>query len=292
MYGYIYKIVNDINNKIYIGQTVRTIEKRWQEHLRKAKNHNYNQHLYCAMRKYGIEHFSIYIIETVKVEELNTRERFYIKFYDTVNNGYNMTLGGDSNPMSNFKSKQAHDDKCKTNTFRQNVSIGLKAYRAQNEFTIEHRKKLSEKATGRINVYNDELNSIKHIFPEELDFYRAQGYIPTRELTNNFNKPKKSKKIKKFNTLRGDTRSINCYCIDEFGILHNFHSYKDAGIWWFENYKPFGEKYVQPTLQRKIISSIEGNELFKIEYINNKRVKTKITNIKWYKGGDDSCEEY
>ena len=50
----------------------------------------------------------------------------------------------------------------------------------------------------------------------------------------------------------GDTRSIGCYCIDEFGEKHQFHSIKDATVWWFDNYKPFGDRYVLITLQRKI----------------------------------------
>ena len=64
----------------------------------------------------------------------------------------------------------------------------------------------------------------------------------------------------------GDTRSIACYCIDEKGVKHSFHSYKDGGIWWFNNYKPFGEKYVQITLQRKIVGSIEGKFDFNIKW--------------------------
>lgn len=34
--GYIYKITNQINNKVYIGQTSRTIEKRWKDHQKSA----------------------------------------------------------------------------------------------------------------------------------------------------------------------------------------------------------------------------------------------------------------
>lgn len=74
----------------------------------------------------------------------------------------------------------------------------------------------------------------------------------------------------------GDTRSIGCYCIDKNGEKHIFHSYKEAGIWWFDNYKPFGDKYVQPTLQRKIIESIETD---KITY-NNRGKKILIDSIK------------
>lgn len=53
----------------------------------------------------------------------------------------------------------------------------------------------------------------------------------------------------------GDTRSIECYCVDERGIKHYFHSYLDAGKWWYAEYKPF--PYSTCTYQRKIKQSIE-----------------------------------
>ena len=55
--GYIYKIVNKINNKVYIGQTTRTIDIRWKQHLNNI-NH-VDTHLYRAMKNYGPENFSI-----------------------------------------------------------------------------------------------------------------------------------------------------------------------------------------------------------------------------------------
>lgn len=70
----------------------------------------------------------------------------------------------------------------------------------------------------------------------------------------------------------GDTRSIPCYCIDADGKILHFHNYKQGGIWWFNNYKPFGDRYVQVTLQRNIKKSIEkcikinGIQWFKDEY--------------------------
>ena len=56
--GYIYKIINLSNQKIYIGQTKKTIEERFQSHLKLAKNH-VNRYLYDAMNKYGYNNFII-----------------------------------------------------------------------------------------------------------------------------------------------------------------------------------------------------------------------------------------
>lgn len=97
--GYVYKITNNINNKIYVGMTRYTIQKRWQEHKNKYKKKN--THLYFAMRKYGIENFSIEVIEECKEEDLILREAYWIQFYNSYNDGYNMTEGkGEGNGTS------------------------------------------------------------------------------------------------------------------------------------------------------------------------------------------------
>ena len=92
--AYIYQIINDINNKIYVGKTEFSIEKRFKEHCQDAfKRINEKRPLYAAMRKYGIEHFHIELIEeTANPEE---REKFWIAKKDSFKNGYNATLGGD-----------------------------------------------------------------------------------------------------------------------------------------------------------------------------------------------------
>lgn len=90
--GYIYKITNIINNKVYIGQTTKTVEARWKQHKKASLDKKYS--LYYAMRKYGIDNFKIETIEQCKDEELNEKEIEWIAFYDSYHNGYNMTIGG------------------------------------------------------------------------------------------------------------------------------------------------------------------------------------------------------
>ena len=94
---YIYKIVNDINNKVYIGKTIYSIEKRFKEHCNDAfKERNEKRPLYTAMRKYGVKHFHIEIIEECQdLEKLSEQEIKWIKFYNSYYNGYNATKGGD-----------------------------------------------------------------------------------------------------------------------------------------------------------------------------------------------------
>ena len=96
----IYMITNKINNKKYIGQTLN-FKKRKKDHICNARDNKINTHLYLAMRKYGIENFKFDILEEVKKEELNDKEIYYIKKYDTFNTGYNMTNGGENVTLNN-----------------------------------------------------------------------------------------------------------------------------------------------------------------------------------------------
>ena len=91
-----YKIINHINDKVYIGKTKLSIEKRFKQHYEDSKKRNKeNRPLYKAINKYGINHFSIQLIEECSEEIASDREKYWIDFYKGYTNGYNATLGGD-----------------------------------------------------------------------------------------------------------------------------------------------------------------------------------------------------
>lgn len=90
----IYKITNNINNKIYIGQTVRDLDTRIKEHRRHKDCIMYN-----AFNKYGYDNFTIEIIDTAEtIDELNEKEIYWISYYDSTNKdkGYNLCEGGNN----------------------------------------------------------------------------------------------------------------------------------------------------------------------------------------------------
>lgn len=99
----IYKITNKINNKIYIGQSIE-IEERIKEHKRipfRPTSPAYNYPLYQDIRLYGLDNFTFEILQECLQSELNELEIFYIQKYNSFNNGYNQTPGGDSQPLGN-----------------------------------------------------------------------------------------------------------------------------------------------------------------------------------------------
>lgn len=96
---YIYKIENLINHKIYIGQT-NNPKRRFAEHRAKGYENNSHKILYYAFDKYGIDNFDFLVIEEVDDNDANNREKYWISYYDSFENGYNMTEGGDQPPVS------------------------------------------------------------------------------------------------------------------------------------------------------------------------------------------------
>lgn len=107
MIGYIYKITNDINNKVYIGKTLKSITKRFTEHIHEStRKRSEKRPLYIAMNKYGIEHFSIELVEEVDSSILEEREIYWIQQYNSYHYGYNATYGGDGKILYNDSIRQ------------------------------------------------------------------------------------------------------------------------------------------------------------------------------------------
>ena len=98
MYGIIYKVTNKINNKVYIGQTIQTLSQRRNKHYYKANNEaNINTHFINALRKYPKESFSWEIIDQANSqEELENKDKYWIQYYNSINDGYNTKDGGET----------------------------------------------------------------------------------------------------------------------------------------------------------------------------------------------------
>lgn len=93
--GLIYKYVNLINGKIYIGQTRTILERRDNKH---CNSHDDNMYFHKALKKYGRNNFSLEVVEeNIPIEQLDEREQYWIEYFDSYykhNKGYNLTKGG------------------------------------------------------------------------------------------------------------------------------------------------------------------------------------------------------
>lgn len=141
MIMFIYKITNKVNGKIYIGLTSNTIKSRFSCHIRDSKTAK--KGIDAAIRKYGKENFIVEEIDTAHtIEELNSKEQYWIAFYNSTNNkiGYNQTLGGGGSTGYH------HDEETKYkcgNSFRGKHRIVSKE-RAEYQRMIMTGKKYSE----------------------------------------------------------------------------------------------------------------------------------------------------
>lgn len=123
---YIYKITNIINKKVYIGQSINPIEKRFHRHISDAMNNVLDTHLARAIRKYGPENFIIELIDTaVTQDELTQKEHDWTVFYNAVEDGYNETDATNKCGGNTYKNKTIEELEIIKNKIRQ-TKIGGK----------------------------------------------------------------------------------------------------------------------------------------------------------------------
>ena len=82
---YIYLITNDVNDKVYVGQTTKPIQERFIEHCSSPSK------LGKAIQSIGKEHFQVQLLDdkSINLDELTEKETFYIEKYNSLKNGYN-----------------------------------------------------------------------------------------------------------------------------------------------------------------------------------------------------------
>jgi group I intron endonuclease len=149
----IYKAINLINNKIYIGQTIISLSERKGDHRRKSLIHSSTTYFHNAIRKYGFNNFSWVIIDIAdNINKLNTKEEFWIKYYNSTDKkyGYNLSSGGlnkKTNLSTKIKISQIQKGIKRSKEFKEKISLVTKG--SKNPFygkkhSEETRKKISE----------------------------------------------------------------------------------------------------------------------------------------------------
>ena len=193
--AYIYKISNNINNKVYIGKTISTIENRWAQHKYDYKNRSGEKRpLYEAMKKYGIEYFYIEQIEECPTELVEEREKYWIKYYNSYigfpnSRGYNATLGGDgtlranralvfelwqnNNTRTQIKNITKYDLATITNILKE---FGI-SDEAMKQRKIESAKRANSQKVAKIDLNTGEILHIYNSIAEANKDVGASGHI-------------------------------------------------------------------------------------------------------------------
>ena len=169
--GYIYKIENLLNHKIYIGQTTKKrATDRFSQHRYLARHPEQEtsiSYLHRAMNKYGVHNFSFEVIEETEDSLLNEREQYWIKEKNSLTpNGYNMTKGGEGS--IGFSRTQTEEE-------REKRSISVKKFYEDNPEAIE---KLRERT---LQLWQDEnyrkrvTESNKKFYAEHPDMFKGEN---------------------------------------------------------------------------------------------------------------------
>ena len=139
----VYIITNTITSKMYVGITTKSLSYRWAQHKYDSKTKELP--LYRAIRKYGINNFSIKIIEECEsIKDLIEKEYYWIHILQTLNPdlGYNILPGGYSMQAGYTLSDETKKKMSK-------AKLGKRHFRYGKTLSEEHKRKISESNKGK-----------------------------------------------------------------------------------------------------------------------------------------------
>ena len=198
--GYIYKIINRVNNKIYIGQTINSIEQRFKQHT-SAANNDYAGYLYNAMRKYGIDNFIIEALEENDNILLNERERYYIALFNSTdrNIGYNIDKGGGNGHATHPEHSRYTRP---VNKYDLNGNL-IKSYNSIKECAKDNNmapSNISACVQGKFKSWNGFQYKYEEDTPEVITSVRGSKKVNQYDLNDNY--------IKTFNSAREAGKAV------------------------------------------------------------------------------------
>lgn len=259
--GIVYKIQSKTSEKVYIGITKGTIEKRFKRHIREAMKENSHYKFHRALRKYGEDDFIVSVIEECDDCLLIEREKFYIEAYDSYKNGYNSTIGGDGfGSRPGIKVSQKTKEKLREAALLQFSKDGV-------------REELSKSRKGMVVARNVNTGEIKRIPKEEFessDNYVGATYGTTQTKESN---SKRSKKLRGRKMTKEQVEKIRT------GRAANFNVYNHAGELVFSGLSAKEVQKICRSLYGKTIDNRLGATTASKQQLNK---QGKLNLVGWY----------
>lgn len=259
-YGKIYMIKNNVNGKVYIGQTILDDVLQNRYHCNVEKN-THNTHLKNSIHKYGWDNFSIHILEyCMSKQELNECERFWINFYKATNSeyGYNIENGG--------------QDGSPSKTTRTKIGIASKKYWDSHP---EERIKRSQQMKGSNNFLVQMGGHTKEA-KEKMRIIRLQqiqdGVIDMAEARKNSFTPE---------AIRKRTISRSQYWYIQYDLdmneLNRWHTLKDMYDYLVENHIEDGYKNYKSYKQKSVTNKVFVHNKYKEQGFYFRKVPKELT---------------
>lgn len=174
----IYKILNIINNKVYVG-SANIIEKRWRDH-KWYLNHNihHNSHLQSSWNKYGADAFEFTILLECETDDLLTNELKFIMAHNSFDNNYGYNVNDPEHKFLNRK----HSEKTKEILSFKKMGdknpmygkFGIEHPKFNKKASIESRNKMSLSHIGipthrqtNVKLKSVDIQEIRRIYSEE-----------------------------------------------------------------------------------------------------------------------------
>jgi group I intron endonuclease len=178
----IYKITNRTNNKIYIGQTVRGLEERINEHLRHRTTY-----FDKMFKKSNVKDFIIEIIDSANsIEELNKKEIYWINKHNSLYpNGYNMCRGGEN--TTGYKHKE--ESKKKMSISKSKMYLGANNPFFNKTHSKEQKEKWSRDRKGMAHLTEEQRNKLKetHVTKKVKNIDTGEIFVSIKDAANQYN---------------------------------------------------------------------------------------------------------
>lgn len=177
--AYIYKITSP-SGKIYIGQTINLDKRKTKYKNLHCKGQN---KIYNSLIKYGWDNHLFEVIDQFEYKDnkqfLNEREIFWVEFYDSYNNGLNLTMGGDNN-IGKIISEETREKLRKSSTNKKHTEETKEKIRIANKgrkLSVDIKEKIQIANIGKVlsDVTKEKIRQSQLLNPSHSNAYSIES---------------------------------------------------------------------------------------------------------------------